>query len=37
LCAEDGGGSCEKFAAFTTTDQAKWARVVKEGNVKVDS
>ncbi len=35
--AEDGGGSREKFAQFITSEQAKWARVVKEGNVKVDS
>ena len=35
--AEDGGGSREKFAQFIASEQAKWARVVKEGNVKVDS
>ena len=35
--AEDGGGSSEKFAAFIHTEIAKWAKVVKEGNVKVDS
>jgi tripartite-type tricarboxylate transporter receptor subunit TctC len=35
--AEDGGGSQEKFAAFITTEIAKWTKVVKEGNVKVDS
>ena len=35
--AEDGGGSPEKFARFIHTEIAKWARVVKEGNVKVDA
>ena len=35
--AEDGGGSREKFRAFIATEIAKWAKVVKEGNVKVDS
>ncbi|MEN9628446.1 MAG: hypothetical protein RJA10_1673 [Pseudomonadota bacterium] len=35
--AEDGGGSVEKFADFIRTEIATWARVVKEGNVKVDT
>jgi tripartite-type tricarboxylate transporter receptor subunit TctC len=35
--AEDGGGSREKFAKFITSEQLKWALVVKEGNVKVES
>lgn len=35
--AEDGGGSREKFAQFIASEQQKWARVVKEGNVKVES
>jgi tripartite-type tricarboxylate transporter receptor subunit TctC len=35
--AEDGGGSRDKFAKFIVSEQAKWARVVKEGNVKVES
>jgi tripartite-type tricarboxylate transporter receptor subunit TctC len=35
--AEDGGGSQEKFAAFIKSEIAKWGKVVKEGNVKVDS
>ena len=35
--AEDGGGSREKFSQFILSEQAKWARVVKEGNVKVES
>ncbi len=35
--AEDGGGTREKFASFITSEQAKWARVVKEGNVKVET
>ena len=35
--AEDGGGTREKFAQFIASEQVKWARVVKEGNVKVES
>jgi tripartite-type tricarboxylate transporter receptor subunit TctC len=35
--AEDGGGTREKFAAFITAEQGKWARVVREGNVKIES
>ena len=35
--AEDGGGSAEKFTQFIQTEIAKWAKVVKEGNVKVES
>jgi tripartite-type tricarboxylate transporter receptor subunit TctC len=35
--AEDGGGTPEKFATFIRTEQEKWGRVVREGNVKVDS
>lgn len=35
--AEDGGGTREKFAQFILSEQAKWAKVVKDGNVKVDS
>ena len=35
--AEDGGGTQEKFAAFIKAEIAKWGKVVKEGNVKVDS
>ena len=35
--AEDGGGSTEKFSQFIQTEIAKWARVVKDGNVKVES
>jgi tripartite-type tricarboxylate transporter receptor subunit TctC len=35
--AEDGGGSVEKFATFIHTEIAKWARVVKEADVKVDT
>lgn len=34
---EDGGGSPEKFARFTHTEIAKCARMVKEGDVKVDT
>ena len=35
--AEDGGGTREKFAQFILSEQVKWARVVREGNVKVES
>jgi tripartite-type tricarboxylate transporter receptor subunit TctC len=34
--AEDGGGSAEKFKEFMHVEQAKWAKVIKEANVKVD-
>ena len=35
--AEDGGGSAEKFAQFIRSEQVKWAKVVKDADVKVDS
>lgn len=35
--AEDGGGSIEKFSEFIKSEIAQWGRVVREGNVKVDS
>lgn len=35
--AEDGGGSAETFAEFIRSEMAQWAKVVKEGNVKIDS
>jgi tripartite-type tricarboxylate transporter receptor subunit TctC len=35
--AEDGGGSADKFAGFIRTEIAKWAKVVKDADVKVDS
>ena len=35
--AEDGGGSVEKFGTFIQTEAKKWAKVVKDANVKVDS
>jgi tripartite-type tricarboxylate transporter receptor subunit TctC len=35
--AEDGGGSAEKFASFIRTESVKWAKVVKEANVKPDA
>lgn len=35
--AEDGGGSSEKFAAFIRSEGAKWAKVVKDANVKMDA
>ncbi|MEO8525087.1 MAG: tripartite tricarboxylate transporter substrate binding protein [Caldimonas sp.] len=35
--AEDGGGSSEKFATFIHTEIVKWAKVVKDADVKVES
>jgi tripartite-type tricarboxylate transporter receptor subunit TctC len=35
--AEDGGGTREKFRQFIASETAKWAKVVKEGNVKVET
>ena len=35
--AEDGGGSADKFAAFIRSESVKWARVVKDANVKPDA
>ena len=34
--AEDGGGSTEKFAQFMKTEQAKWAKVIKDAGVKAE-
>ena len=35
--AEDGGGSRDKFQKFISTEIDKWAKVVKDGKVKIDS
>ena len=35
--AEDGGGSADKFAAFIRSESVKWAKVVKDANVKPDA
>jgi tripartite-type tricarboxylate transporter receptor subunit TctC len=35
--AEDGGGSREKFRQFISSEITKWAKVVKDGKVKVDA
>lgn len=35
--AEDSGGSRDKFKDFIATEIDKWAKVVKDGNVKVES
>ena len=35
--AEDGGGSAEKFATFIQAEMRKWAKVVKDANVKMDA
>ena len=34
--AEDGGGSREKFRDFIASEIAKWSKVVKEGNVRME-
>lgn len=35
--AEDGGGTPERFGEFIRGEIAQWGRVVREGNVKIDS
>jgi tripartite-type tricarboxylate transporter receptor subunit TctC len=35
--AEDGGGTSQKFAEFIHTEQLKWAKVVKDAHVKIES
>lgn len=35
--AEDGGGTAQQFTDFMRDERVKWARVVKEANVKVDA
>lgn len=35
--AEDGGGTAEKFAEFIRSEQQKWARVIKDAKVTVES
>ena len=35
--AEDGGGTPEKFKEFMHVEQVKWAKVIKEANVKAES
>ena len=35
--AEDGRGTPQQFADFMRADRIKWARVVKEANVKVNT
>lgn len=35
--AEDGGGSTDKFKQFIDAEIAKWGKVVKDGNVKVET
>jgi tripartite-type tricarboxylate transporter receptor subunit TctC len=34
--AEPGGGTSEEFAAFTEAEIQKWAKVIKDGNIKVE-
>ena len=33
---EDGGGTVDRYAAFTRTELAKWAKVAKEAKVSID-
>jgi tripartite-type tricarboxylate transporter receptor subunit TctC len=35
--AEDGGGTPEKFAEFIRSEGRKWAKVIKDANVKMDA
>lgn len=35
--AEDGGGSAQRFSDFIRAEQQKWARVIKDANVRVDA
>jgi tripartite-type tricarboxylate transporter receptor subunit TctC len=35
--AEDGGGTRDKFAQFMHSEQVKWAKVVKDAGVKIES
>ena len=35
--AEDGGGTPEKFADFIRSEGRKWAKVIKDANVKMDA
>lgn len=35
--AEDAGGSAEKFAAYIDSENTKWARVIREANVKAEA
>jgi tripartite-type tricarboxylate transporter receptor subunit TctC len=35
--AEDGGGSPEKMHEFMQTELVKWAKVIKDANVKIDT
>jgi tripartite-type tricarboxylate transporter receptor subunit TctC len=35
--AEDGGGSAERFAEFIRVEQQKWARVIKDAKVTLES
>jgi hypothetical protein len=33
---EDGGGTVERYAEFTRTELAKWAKVAKDAKVSID-
>ena len=35
--AEDGGGSVDKFSHFMHTELTKWAKVIKDANVRADT
>ena len=36
-CVADGGGTPEKFASFIRSEGIKWAKVIKDANVKMDA
>ena len=35
--AEDGGGTAQRFADFIRVEQQKWARVIKDAKVTLES
>ena len=35
--AEDGGGTAQRFADFIRAEQQKWAKVIKDANVRGDA
>jgi len=34
--AEDGGGTPQQFADFMHAERVKWAKVIREANIKAD-
>ena len=35
--AEDAGGTSERFAQFMASERSKYAKLVKDANIKIDS